>query len=178
MNKRKGWQSLLTKLVLMLSAGLLAACATVVGVKEGPEKEQAFSAVISTEDTNQTIVVSALASSDSTLAQGETIALEIRNRGTDPVVFSPDFGAMGYVYSESTGQWDAIGNAVNFPSGQRLLGANGTEIPAVSVAQYKPESYPTGIESEMRIVVSGHILEDAGSAGRPVVGYVDVLLED
>jgi hypothetical protein len=154
------------------SLGLVILGASLAGCSRILETDRAFGALVDTRDINRSIVLDS-AEADSSPGAGILITARITNRSGSWAVFPAEYGAMGYVWNEASGQWKEVPNLVQAPDIPYLLGPRGGEYAYAGTVVYSPGSAWPG-STPLRVLVHGRIKTDDGTLGEEVGAFIDI----
>jgi len=104
---------------------------------------------------------------------GILITIRLSNESASWTMFPPEYGAIGLVWRDGTGEWEELPNKVKSPDIPYFLGPSNGEDPNVGVVLFSPgEAWPDS--AAIRVVVHGQLRNQDGTPGKDVVAFIDV----
>lgn len=163
------------KLLCTLSF-LMVMATTGCGLVKLRDSERAFAGQFPYEDVNDSLVLCTIEGITETRID-HIVILQLENHSSQMIAYSTKEGIIGIAYDPGSKSWVEVENRVQYPDIQWLLGPPGSDIPSISAVDYEPAlEDPPGL-LEIRIVVIGHVYDEAHGFGEAVVAYFDLTLE-
>jgi hypothetical protein len=104
---------------------------------------------------------------------GVLITIRLSNESSSWTMFPPEYGAIGLLWREGTGQWEELPNQVKSPDIPYFLGPSNGEAPNTGIVAFSPgKVWPDS--NAIRVVVYGHLRNQDGTPGKDVVAFIDV----
>lgn len=162
------------RLLLLHLLVLLTACQSGLPASA----DEAFLKQFPYDDINKSIELRVIEGVTETTVNS-VITLEVINRSDTVIVFAEDYGVRGFIFDSGSKTWIEIENAVQYPNVQRGLRPANIDgpLPPLGFVDFKPVIGRLDAETTLRILVVGHIYEGPGRPGKPVMAYLDLLLQ-
>jgi hypothetical protein len=139
-------------------------------------QEKHFTEQYPYEDVNDSLALRPIEGVTNTdLTEVVTILLE--NRIDLTISILPESDIVGLAYDTETEKWVEVKNAVEYPDKGWLIGPRGGEIPSSTAIYFQPDLVSPTNSIEVRIVVIGHVWDEAQGAGEAMAAYLDLTLE-
>ena len=146
--------------------------AALAGCMVQPRMDAEFQKLVTFSDVNTSVVLDSPEVSTSP-GPGVLITIRLINKSASWTMFPPEYGAVGLVWSDRTGQWEELPNQLKSPDIPYFLGPRNGEDPNIGVVVFSPgEVWPDS--TTMRVVIHGQLRNQDGTPGEDVAAFIDV----
>ena len=166
------------KLSRILITAAVALCSCGSGHQTRSSAELAFRDQYPVADINHSLTLEPEAGSNAPDKWGDLVTLTIRNDSSSRIGFTPDFGVRGLYFDPLAGEWKVLENRVQFGNLDRILGPDGSDIPSISVVDFRPSNPTPPVAAHViRIFVQGNLLDSELNVVGEAGAYFDVELD-